>query len=67
MSSRNVASHADAHLAIRDLLDRYTNALNQRDWQALAALFAQWPEVFESVRHPVNQCKVMIDPWKSAA
>jgi len=40
MSSRNVASHAGAHLAIRDLLNRYTDAVNQRDWQALAALFA---------------------------
>lgn len=39
MNTRKVREHVAAHLAIRDVLDRYTNAVNQRDWPALAALF----------------------------
>lgn len=29
--------------------------------------YAELPEAFESLRRPVDQCKVMIDPWKSGA
>ena len=39
MSTRNVGEHLREHLAIRDLLDRYTNALNQRDWKTFESLF----------------------------
>jgi uncharacterized protein (TIGR02246 family) len=39
MSTRNVTENTLAHLAIRDLLDRYTDALNRRDWGALQTLF----------------------------
>ena len=40
MSTRNVTDNLTAHLAIQDLLNRYTNAVNQRDWPALQAVFA---------------------------
>ena len=40
MSTRNVTEHLSAHLSIQDLLNRYTNAVNQRDWAALQAVFA---------------------------
>jgi ketosteroid isomerase-like protein len=39
MSTRNVVDHLADHLAIRDLLDRYTDALNRRDWNTLQMLF----------------------------
>jgi hypothetical protein len=39
MSTRNVTEHTLAHLAIRDLLDCYTDALNRRDWSTVQALF----------------------------
>ena len=41
MSTRNVTDNLAAHLAIQDLLNRYTNAVNQRDWPALQAVFAE--------------------------
>ena len=41
MSTRNLVENLAAHLAIRELLDRYTNALNQRDWATLEQLFTQ--------------------------
>lgn len=40
MSTRNVTENLSAHMAVRDLLDRYTNALNQRDWAGVEAVFA---------------------------
>jgi ketosteroid isomerase-like protein len=40
MSTSNVTECLAGHIAIRDLLDRYTNALNHRDWSALEGLFA---------------------------
>ena len=40
MSTKNVATHLSDHLAIHDLLNRYTNAINQRDWTAVEAAFA---------------------------
>ena len=40
MSTRNVVEHLADHLAIRSLLDRYTDALNRRDWAALEKAFA---------------------------
>jgi len=40
MGTRNVTDNLAAHLAIQDLLNRYTNAVNQRDWAALQAVFA---------------------------
>ena len=39
MSTRNVKEHLADHLAIRDLLERYTNGVNQRDWAAVEAVF----------------------------
>jgi hypothetical protein len=41
MSTRNVTENLIAHLAIQDLLNRYTNALNQRDWAALQSVFTE--------------------------
>src|SRR3954454_5461341 len=40
MSTRNVTDNLAAHVAIHDLLNRYTNAVNRRDWEALQAVFA---------------------------
>ena len=40
MTTRNILDHSVAHLAIRSLLDRYTDAINRRDWQTLGKLFA---------------------------
>jgi hypothetical protein len=40
MSTSNVNAHLAAHLAILDLLNRYTDAVNQRDWQRLQNVFA---------------------------
>jgi hypothetical protein len=39
MSTVNVAANLADHLAIRDLLDRYTNALNHRNWSMMQGLF----------------------------
>ena len=39
MSTRNVKEHLADHLAIRDLIARYTDALNRRDWEAMATQF----------------------------
>jgi hypothetical protein len=41
MSTRNVTENLAAHLAIQNLLNRYTNAVNQRDRAALRAVFAE--------------------------
>lgn len=41
MITRNVVEHFADHLAIRSLLDRYTDALNRRDWVALEQVFAE--------------------------
>ena len=40
MSTRNVTENLAAHLAIQNLINRYTNAVNQRDWSALQDVFA---------------------------
>lgn len=40
MSTANVVANLAAHLAILDLLNRYTDALNQRDWVELKNVFA---------------------------
>jgi ketosteroid isomerase-like protein len=40
MSTRNVVDHFADHLAIRSLLDRYTDAVNRRDWTAMERVFA---------------------------
>jgi hypothetical protein len=39
MTTSNVISNLAAHIAVRDLLDRYTDAVNERDWVTLAQLF----------------------------
>ena len=39
-TTRNVADHLADHLAIRSLLDRYTDGLNRRDWTAVEKVFA---------------------------
>ena len=39
MSTKNVIENLAAHLAIRDLIDRYTNAINQRTWAEIEGLF----------------------------
>jgi hypothetical protein len=41
MTTRNIADHSIDHLAIRSLLDGYTDAVNRRDWGALEKFFAQ--------------------------
>ena len=41
MSTRNIVENAANHLAIRDLLDRYTNAVNQRTWSVIETLFSR--------------------------
>lgn len=41
MSTRNVVENLASHLAVHDLLDRYTNAVNQRDWATLHSLFSE--------------------------
>jgi len=41
MDSRNVTAHLADHLAIRSLLDRYTDAMNRRDWPALERTFCR--------------------------
>ena len=41
MSSRNVTDHLADHLAIRSLLDHYTDAMNRRDWPALERAFCR--------------------------
>jgi len=40
MSTLNVKAYLAEHLAIGDLLNRYTDAVNQRDWSQLRAVFA---------------------------
>ena len=40
MSTANVTAELAAHCAISDLLHRYTDAVNQRDWQQLQSVFA---------------------------
>ncbi|MGE0385166.1 MAG: nuclear transport factor 2 family protein [Gammaproteobacteria bacterium] len=40
MSTQNVKANLADHAAIRDLIDRYTDAVNRRDWRALEATFA---------------------------
>lgn len=39
MSTANVQAEFVAHLAILDVLNRYTDALNRRDWPALQQVF----------------------------
>ena len=39
MTTRQVTAHTTDLLAIRSLLDRYTNGVNQRDWAAVRAVF----------------------------
>jgi hypothetical protein len=41
MSTENVRSNPTEHLAIRDLLDRYTDAINERDWTTLDSLLTE--------------------------
>jgi hypothetical protein len=41
MSTENVRSNPTDHLAIRDLLDRYTDAINERDWTTLDSLLTE--------------------------
>ena len=40
MSTANLMANLQAHLAILDLLNRYTDAVNQRDWVELENVFA---------------------------
>jgi ketosteroid isomerase-like protein len=40
MTTRNVLEHSVDHLAIRSLIDGYTDAVNRRDWATLETLFA---------------------------
>ena len=39
MSTRNVTDNLTAHLAIQNLMNRYTNAVNQRNWSESAGRF----------------------------
>ncbi len=39
-STKNVVDHLADHLAIRSLLDRYTDGVNRRDWAAVERVFA---------------------------
>lgn len=39
-TTRNVVDHLADHLAIRSLLDRYTDGVNRRDWAAVERVFA---------------------------
>jgi SnoaL-like domain len=39
MSTKNVTGNLADHLAVRDLLDRYSDAINERDWVTLEQLF----------------------------
>jgi ketosteroid isomerase-like protein len=41
MTTRNIIDHSIDHLAIRSLLDRYTDAVNRRDWDAVERVFAE--------------------------
>ena len=41
MSTVNVKAQLAEHIATLDLLNRYTDAINQRDWAQLRAVFAQ--------------------------
>jgi SnoaL-like domain len=40
MSTANVTNNLIDHMAIMDLLNRYTNAVNHREWTALEACFS---------------------------
>ncbi|MGO9512701.1 MAG: alcohol dehydrogenase catalytic domain-containing protein [Steroidobacteraceae bacterium] len=51
--------------AVADVLD--AGHLEPRAMVTDTVSYAQLPQVFESLRHPLNQCKVMIDPWKAFA
>ena len=39
MSTCNILEHSNDHIAIRSLLDAYTDAVNRRDWETLERLF----------------------------
>ena len=41
MSTRNIKENFVDHLAIQSLLNRYTDAVNRRDWKALEDVFAR--------------------------
>ena len=41
MSTRNVVAHVAEHLAIQDLLNRFTTALNHRDWATIEGMFTR--------------------------
>jgi uncharacterized protein (TIGR02246 family) len=41
MSTENVHQHLADHLAVQQLLNRYTNALNKAAWDAMADLFTE--------------------------
>ncbi len=41
MSTKNVKENLADHLAIRDLMDRYTDAVNHRDSETIATLFCR--------------------------
>ena len=41
MSTTNVVNNVAAHAAILDLLNRYTDAVNHRDWAELKNVFAE--------------------------
>lgn len=74
-TTRNVIDHAADHLAIRSLLDRYTDALNRRDWTVIESVFASdgaWdaggPNMgpmafrFEGAANVANGIRGMVDP-----
>lgn len=74
-TTRNVIDHTADHLAIRSLLDRYTDALNRRDWTAVESVFASdgaWdaggPHMgpmafrFEGAANVANGIRGMVDP-----
>jgi uncharacterized protein (TIGR02246 family) len=50
----NVRSNPTDHLAIRDLLDRYTDVINERDWTTLENLFTEHGVWTHSVNDDVH-------------